>query len=119
ALIFLSANGITFLFVGRILSGLSAGLFTSTATATLVNLAPTYKQGKASMIASGVNMLGLGSGPLLAGFLAQYFFFPLRVVFIVNLILLIPACVFLWKMPEPIQKLKSFRISVQKLSVPK
>ncbi len=38
AVIFLLADGLPLLLVGRVLSGLSAGIFTGTATATLVDL---------------------------------------------------------------------------------
>lgn len=118
ALVFLFANGITLLFIGRILSGLSAGLFTSTATAALVNLAPSHKQGKASMIASGVNMLGLGLGPLLAGILAQYLSYPMRLVFIVDFVILIPAFMAVWFMTEPVKVKQKAKLKVQKLRVP-
>lgn len=118
SLVFLFAGGITPLFIGRVLSGLSAGLFTSTATATLVNLAPSDKQGKASMIASGVNMLGLGLGPLLAGIMAQYLSYPLRLVFVVDFVILIPAFLAIWFMPEPVKMKRKFRLKIQKLSVP-
>lgn len=118
AVVFLVTDSVTLLFVGRIISGFSAGLFTSTATATLVNLAPKTKQGLASMIASAVNMLGLGLGPLLAGVLAEYFAYPMRLVFIVHILILLPAVYFIWTMEEPIKERKSFRITVQKLRVP-
>lgn len=118
AMVFLFADGITPLFIGRVLSGLSAGLFTSTATTTLVDLTPSHKQGKASMIASGVNMLGLGLGPLLAGVLAQYLSYPMRLVFVVDFVILIPAFFAIWFMPEPVKWKGKFRLKVQKLSVP-
>lgn len=119
ALVFLMTNNVALLYLGRILSGFSAGLFTSTATATLVNAVPKTKQGLASMIASAINMLGLGLGPLLAGFLAEYFAYPMRLVFIVHIIILIPAFFLIWSMEEPIKEKKSFRITVQKLRVPR
>src|SRR5699024_1153799 len=106
AVVFLVTDNVTLLFVGRILSGFSAGLFTSTATATLVNLVPKSKQGLASMIASAINMLGLGLGPLLAGVLAEYFAYPMRVVFIVHLLILLPAFYFIWIMEEPVKRKK-------------
>src|SRR5699024_11036834 len=109
---------VTLLFVGRILSGFSAGLFTSTATATLVNLVPKSKQGLASMIASAINMLGLGLGPLLAGVLAEYFAYPMRVVFIVHLLMLLPAFYYILIMEEQVKEKKSFQITVQKLRIP-
>ncbi|TCP19703.1 putative MFS family arabinose efflux permease [Scopulibacillus darangshiensis] len=118
SLVFLFADSITPLFIGRVLSGLSAGLFTSTATATLVNLAPRHKQGKASMIASGINMLGLGLGPLLAGILAQYLSYPMRLVFVVDFAILVPAFIAIWFMPEPIKAKQKFQLRIQKLRVP-
>jgi MFS family permease len=118
AVVFLSATNVGLLLLGRVISGLSAGLFTSTATATIVNLAPDNKKNQASTIASSVNMLGLGFGPLLCGVLAQYLPYALHLVFIVDIVLLIPAFIGIWLMPEPIQNKQSFQIKVQKLSVP-
>lgn len=119
ALIFLFSHHVVGLFIGRVLSGFSAGLFTSTATATLINLAPKHKQTLASMIASIVNMIGLGFGPILAGLLAQYVILPLRIVFVVDLIMLIPACIALIMMTEPVQERRKAHWKIQKLSVPK
>lgn len=118
AIVFLLASNVGLLLLGRVISGLSAGLFTSTATATIVNLAPDDKKNQASTIASSVNMLGLGFGPLLCGVLAEYLPFAMRLVFIVDIVLLIPAFIAIWLMPEPIKNKQSFHIKVQKLSVP-
>src|SRR6202050_3200287 len=46
AVCFLTATGLPLLLVGRVLSGLSAGIFTGTATATLVDLAPEGRRGR-------------------------------------------------------------------------
>ena len=118
ALVFLFATNLTLLLIGRIISGLSAGLFTSTATATIVNLAPDDKKNQASTIASSVNMLGLGCGPLVCGILAEYLPYPTRLIFIVNIVTLVIAFLAIWLMPEPVKDRQSFRIQVQKLSVP-
>lgn len=118
AIVFLFASNVGLLLLGRVVSGLSAGLFTSTATTTIVNLAPDDKKNQGSTIASSVNMLGLGFGPLLCGVLAQYLPYALHLVFIVDIVLLIPAFIGIWLMPEPIKDKQSFRIKVQKLSVP-
>jgi len=69
--VFLIPGDVPTLFVGRVLSGISAGIFTGTATATLVDLAPEGRQQRYSLLAAAVNMLGLGLGPVLAGALAQ------------------------------------------------
>src|SRR5699024_2950492 len=65
-----------------------------------------------------INMLGLGLGPLLAGVLAEYFVYPMRVVFIVHLLMLLPAFYSIWIMEEPVKEKKSFQITVQKLRIP-
>ena len=87
AVAFLLPSALAWLFVGRVLSGLSAGIFTGTATATIVDLAPRRGRGRAGLIAAAVNMGGLGPGPVLAGVLAQYAPLPTRLCFIVDLAL--------------------------------
>lgn len=118
ALVFLFADSLLMLFAGRVVSGLSAGLFTSTATVTLVNLVPQNKKSTASTLASLVNMLGLGLGPLLSGVLVQYLPFPMRLIFIMDFVILIPAFIGVWFMTEPIQNKRPFKLKVQRLSVP-
>src|SRR5579875_676570 len=46
---FLLADGLALLLVGRLLSGLSAGIFTGTATAAIVDLAPRERRGRATL----------------------------------------------------------------------
>jgi predicted MFS family arabinose efflux permease len=121
AVVFLLADGLPLLFAGRILSGLSAGIFTGTATATLVDLAPAGETQRATLVATVVNIGGLGLGPLLAGVLAQYAADPLRLVFIVDLALLVPATIGIWLMAEPIEGAASrpLRIRPTRLGVPR
>lgn len=118
ALAFLFAGGLPLLFVGRALSGLSAGIFTGTATATLVDLAPPDEQRRATLIAAGANMGGLGFGPLLSGILAQYAVQPLRLVFIINLVLLVLAIVGILIIPEPVEVKTHVRFRLQRLRIP-
>jgi MFS family permease len=73
------------LFVGRILSGLSAGLVTGTATATLTELIPVLASRRASPVATAANTGGLALGPLIAGLFAQYAPNPTVLVFEVYL----------------------------------
>lgn len=118
ALLFLFANNIILLLLGRVVSGFSAGLFMTTATVTLINLAPQNKKNKASIIASLINMLGLGLGPLLSGLLVQYLPYSMRLIFIVDFLIVIPAFIGIWFMTEPIQNKRGFKLRIQKLSVP-
>jgi MFS family permease len=119
AVAFLAANGLGLLLVGRVLSGLSAGIFTGTATAALVDLAPPDRRDRATLVATVVNMGGLGAGPLLAGVLAESGVgSPLRIPFWVDLALLVPAVIGIWAMPEPVEVRGRPRLRPQRLHVP-
>jgi MFS family permease len=118
AVMFLLAQGLSLLLVGRLLSGLSAGLLTGTATAALIDLAPPQRRARATLIATLVNMGGLGCGPLLAGLLAEGAASPLRLPFAVDLALLVPAVAGVWLMPEPVEHLTGFKLRVQGLVIP-
>ena len=117
ALLFVFADSLAPIFVGRVVSGLSAGLFTGTATATLVDLVPGDRRRLATFVAVVVNLGGLGLGTLLAGLLADYCRSPLRLPFIVDLGLLAPALVGVLLAPESVRR-RRFRLRLQRLSVP-
>jgi len=117
AVAFLFADGIGMLFVGRMLSGLSVGIFIGAATATLVDLAPQAR-GRATLVATMVTVGGVGSGPVLAGVLSEFFGSPLILTFQVDLALLVPAAVFVWAMPETVPATRPVRVRLQRLRVP-
>jgi MFS family permease len=118
ALLFVFAGSLLPIFAARVVSGLSAGIFTGTATAALVDLAPGGRRRVASFVAVIVNLGGLGLGTLLAGLLADYCSSPLRLPFIVDLGLLVPAVVGLAVVPETVQRRREVRFRAQRLSVP-
>lgn len=103
ALCFRFESGPAELFAGRVLSGLSAGLATGTATVAVIELAPPGWHGRAALLATAANMGGLGSGPLLAGVLAQYGPAPLHLVFTVDLVLVAVAAAGLLGVPETVR----------------
>ncbi|MGB2719142.1 MAG: MFS transporter [Rhodococcus sp. (in: high G+C Gram-positive bacteria)] len=78
AAVFVTADSLTALVIGRVLSGLSAGIFVGTATVTLIELVPDAWRDRAPAIATAANIGGLGLGPLVAGLLAEYLPHPLR-----------------------------------------
>src|SRR5207249_945559 len=117
ALLFLVAGSLVLIYAGRVVSGLSAGIFTGTATAALVDLAPGGRRRLASFVAVIVNLGGLGLGTLLAGVLADYARSPLRTPFLVDLVLLVPAGIGLLLAPETVER-QRFRFRLQRLSVP-
>jgi predicted MFS family arabinose efflux permease len=118
AVVFLLAQGVGLLIVGRVLSGLSAGIFTGTATATIVDLAPPARRAQATLLATVANMGGLGIGPLLSGVLSEWGSSPLRLPFWVDLALLVPAAIGVWAMPEPVEATTRPQLRPQALSVP-
>ena len=99
AFIFAPDEGV--LLVGRILSGIAAGLMTGTATATLTELSPASGR-RSSLVATAANMGGLGLGPLFAGLLAQYAPHPTTLVFEVYLAVLAVAALCLRFVPETV-----------------
>jgi len=94
------AGSVAALAVGRVVSGLSAGLMTGTATAALTELWPNGR--RASLAATAANMGGLGLGPLIAGLFAQYAPHPTTLVFEVYLGVLVLAALSLAMIPETV-----------------
>lgn len=103
AVCFLCATGLGWLYAGRLLSGLSAGLFTGAATAYVMDLAPRGGAARATLVATAANMGGLGCGPLLAGVLAQYAPWPLYLPFAVHLALVACAAAVVARLPETVR----------------
>ncbi|WP_189929854.1 MFS transporter [Streptomyces sulfonofaciens] len=100
ALCFVLEGGLPLLFLGRLLSGLAAGLLSGAATATVLELAPEGRQSRAGFAATAANMGGLGCGPLLAGLLAQYAPWPLRLPYLVHLALVLVSAAVIRRLPE-------------------
>ncbi|MGW1228257.1 MFS transporter [Streptomyces sp. NPDC002530] len=82
---YLLENGLPWLFAGRLLSGAAAGLLSGAATAAVLELAGPRHSARAAFAATAANMGGLGCGPLLSGFLAEYTPWPLTAPFWVHL----------------------------------
>ncbi|MFI5510698.1 MFS transporter [Mycobacterium sp. NPDC051804] len=116
AVVFLLADSVSMLLVGRVLSGLSAGVFTGTATAAVIEAAPPNWRTKAAAVATIANVGGLGAGPVVAGLLVQYAPHPLHLSFVVHIVLAALAGIAVAVVPETSQRTGS--IGVQRLSVP-
>ncbi len=110
------ASGLTFavstalpaLVVGRVLSGVSVGLVTATATAHLADLNGRARPGqglrRAEVVATAANLGGLGLGPLISGLLAEFSSAPLRVPYVVSVVLLALGLAALAVVPETVQR---------------
>src|SRR5699024_8041632 len=118
SLLFLFGGALWVLLLGRALSGLSAGLFTATATIAVIELAPCGKKSSAAMLAAAANMGGLGLGPLLAGIISQCLPWPLHLVYLVHLTLLVMAGGVLFFCPETVERPSQPRLRRQSLGLP-
>lgn len=117
-LVFWQANGLAMILVGRVLSGISAGIFTGTATVAVLELAPRHWRERSTFFATAANMGGLGLGPMLAGALSQYMTAPLKLTFLVHMALASLAFVCIWCAPETVKRPAHPRLSFQRLNVP-
>jgi MFS family permease len=114
--IFLLADTVLALVAARVLSGLSAGLFTGTATAAIIEAAPAKWRTRAAAIATIANVGGLGAGPLLAGVLVQYCPAPLQVAFVMHIVLAVAAGVAVIGVPETSSR--TGHLGMQRLRLP-
>jgi MFS family permease len=117
-IVFILAPDVGVLFAGRILSGLSAGLMTGTATAALTELVPARASRRASLVATAANMGGLGLGPLIAGLFAQYAPQPTVLVFEVYLAVLAAAALCLLLVPETVSPRRHPALRFAGLGIP-
>jgi MFS family permease len=90
AVVFLLAPSLPGLLIARVISGISVGLTTATATAYLAELhtgifgtEPPRSPRRAQVVATAANLGGIGVGPLAAGLLAQFAPQPLRLPYLV------------------------------------
>ena len=119
SLVFVIPHSLPALFAGRVLSGLSAGVFTGVATAMIVDLAPPDGRARAGLVAAAVNMLGLGTGPLVSGALAEFAPLPLQLPYLVHVGLLIVVGLGMIVVPETVPRAPGrVRLSVQRIGVP-
>lgn len=116
---FLLAHGLPPILLGRLFSGLSAGMFTGAGTAALLDFVAENERSTATLVAVAVNIGGLACGPLLAGLLSQYAGLKLRLPYAVDLVLLLPATLGVFAAPEMVDSAdRRFRLSVQRLRIP-
>ncbi|WP_168698679.1 MFS transporter [Gordonia paraffinivorans] len=118
AVVFLTAGPVWQMLIGRVISGMSAGIYAGAATTAIIELAPPSWRGRAPAVATAANIGGLGLGPLIAGVLAQYAPAPLHTPFAVDLALLALAFAGIWRLTETVAVKPGARLGIQRLSVP-
>jgi MFS family permease len=124
AVIFLLWRDLPGLLLARIVNGLSVGVVAATATAWLAELhavgRPDASPQRAQLTATAVNIGGLGVGPLVSGFLAQWTGGDaLAIPYVVFLVALVVALVVVALAPETRDRPDPFpAYRVQRVSVP-
>ncbi|MFH9090083.1 MFS transporter [Streptomyces sp. NPDC017673] len=108
ALLFLTNTSLPVLLVARLVTGLGVGMVTATATAHLHELHTAHRPGASAqrfeLVSTAANIGGLGVGPLVAGFLAQWVTGPLRTPYIVFAVLLLASIVAIALTPETVEE---------------
>jgi MFS family permease len=123
AAIFIAAPGLAGLIAARIVSGISVGLTTATATSYLAELhavaRPQAAGRRAEVVATASNLGGIGFGPLAAGLLAQFAPAPLRLPYIVFAAALVVLALAVALSPETVRRLEARpRYRPQRIAVP-
>ena len=119
AICFIFAHSLIPIYAGRVLSGISAGIFTGAGTAAMVDYATGEKRRAITLLAVVVNVGGLGLGTLLSGLLGQYAPYPLQLPYLVDLALVIAAIGGIFAAPETVTGAHGrMSFSMQHLRVP-
>jgi MFS family permease len=104
AVVFLVWRDLAGLIVARILCGLSVGATCATAAAWIGELhaahRPRASPRRAQIVSTGVNVVGIGVGSLVAGMLAQWVRGPLTTPYLVSIAALVVATVGVLLAPE-------------------
>ena len=93
AALFLVAGGLPSLLISRVLSVISAGIFTGVGTAAVVEAFDEPRRRTGALVAVVANLCGLGAGTLLSGGLATWLPDPLRLPYAIDLALVAAAVV--------------------------
>ena len=110
--VFAAASGTAWLFAARALSGFSTGLGAGAATAWIAELYTGRGNGTAARIAASANFFGCAAGPLFGGLFAQFAPWPLRLPYLVYLILLCAVAVAVLFVSETVGIAKAFWRSI-------
>ncbi|MGV9678643.1 MFS transporter [Nocardia sp. NPDC003482] len=99
--LFATANSVLALGIARVLTGIAVGAAVSAGMAAVADVAGERRSGLAALAASTAMVCGAGTGPLLAGVLAQLVPGPTVVVFVVEAGLLVSAAAVVYWLPLP------------------
>ncbi|MDQ2757288.1 MAG: MFS transporter [Actinomycetota bacterium] len=116
--VFLLAGDTWVLLVGRLVSGVSAGIYVGTATAAVLESATPGWRRRAPLVATAANIGGLGLGPLVAALLITVGPWPVHLSFALHLVLALVVAVFLVRVAETVDVRPGARLGFARLEVP-
>jgi hypothetical protein len=117
--LYVFADTTAWLFVARALSGFAIGVASGTGTAWLAELHREKDKARATLFASVANLVGIGLGPIAAGLLAEYAPWPLRLPYVVYVILLLAIGWLLSRTEETVNR-KAEELSLRpRLGIPR
>jgi MFS family permease len=124
ALIFIAWPALPGLLLARFICGLGIGMLTATATAHLTELHSAARPGRGSrraeVVSTAANIGGIGLGPLITGFLAEYAPAPLYTPYMVFAFLLVIGLLLVATVPETVASADgSWKYRPQRVVVPK
>lgn len=99
-LLFVVANDVAWLLVGRAFMGLGVGLSLSAANVAMVEFSAPGQEKLASAIATGISSIGIALAMLVGGALIQYAPFPLRLNFVALAIMIVVGILLVWGLPR-------------------
>lgn len=102
ALAFALSHALPMLFVARLATGIASGLSSGAAVAWLQELYGRDRKKDASTFTVAVNNFGLGLGPLLCGWLAEFAPWPLSLSYVVYIVLVALSALALWRTHETV-----------------
>ena len=117
--VFLASTSLAGLMAARLISGVSAGIFTGTATVAVIEAAPAKWRNAATLAATASNMLGLGCGPVLGGLIVEYLPAPMRTPYAVHLALVAIALLAVRSVPETARVAAHARLRMQRIALPR
>ncbi len=117
--VYILSSSVLWLALARVLSGLSVGATTSTATASMTSLEPHADQHHVARVSVAANFGGVAVGILLSGLLVQYAPAPTSLIFVVLIVASAIGMLAVARTPETVNDRRPSRpVHAQRLRVP-
>jgi MFS family permease len=114
--IFVLAHSVGALYLARIVQGVATGIATGAVSAAIIDLQPPHNSRLGALVAATAPGVGLVIGALGSGVVVQFAPYPLRLIYLIEILLLVLAGVAVALSPETIARRpgwwRTFRVAV-------